>query len=234
MDNRNDERLRPGEAASLTSSAYIADVRTGGMGMRAWLTRIAAAVSAVAWAVDARVRGWLTRAGVAVAAGTRLRAWLIRGGIALAVAAAAAGLGLAVAGVQSPVRTALVLLFLAAGPTAAVAGLLRGFPPATRLIIAFAADIVVIGLVAIVMLGAGLWSPTGGLLVVAGLTLVCLVAQLPSVRRIFRAGRATAGEQSPAVQYALAGDQAPAPAGEATAGEVTAEAITAETGHRHP
>jgi hypothetical protein len=152
MSLRRDERLRhdPG-AAKPSSSAYIADVRTGGVGMRGWLT------------------GALIGAGVVVAA---------------------AALGLTAAGVHSAARTVMVLLFLALGPTAAVAGLLRGFPPATRVIVAFTADVTIIALIAIVMLSAGLWSPTGGLVAVAVVTAACCAAQLPAVRRAFVACRA--------------------------------------------
>jgi hypothetical protein len=134
-----------------------------------------------------------------------MRGWLVRGAIGLAAAAAAAGLGLAAAGVQSPARTVLVLLFLAAGPTAAVAGLLRGFPPFARVVIAFTADILLIAVIAIIMLYAGLWSPTGGLLAVAGVTVACLAAQLPPARRVLgaRAG-APAREQTAAHEQAAA------------------------------
>jgi hypothetical protein len=149
-----------------------------------------------------------------------MRTWLTRGVIVAAVAAAAAGLGLAVAGVQSPARTVLVLLFLAAGPAAAVAGLLRGFPLASRLIIAGTADVVIIAAIAIIMLSMGLWSPTGGLLAVAGVTVACFAAQLPPVRRAFAAGwaavwpgraeRADAGEQAEAGEPGSAGKRAAA------------------------
>lgn len=207
------------------------------MGMRAWLTRGPAMVTAVAWSADARVRGWLARGGTSVAAGTRLRAWLVTGAIALAVAAAVAGLALTVAGVNSAWRTALVLLFLAAGPTAAVAGLLRGFPPAARVIIAFTTDLMIIALIAIVMLSAGLWSPTGGLAAVAVVTAACFAAQLPAARQVFLAWRAAIW---PAVarlrpEMGRADRAEPASAEEqAPAEEAAAEPVTAEPGHRNP
>ncbi len=112
-----------------------------------------------------------------------MRDWLTRCAVGVAVAAGAIGLGLGVAGVRSPLRTALVLLFLVVAPTAAVAGLLRGFDYFARLIIAFATTIVILAVTAIIMLMAGVWSPTGGLLAVAGITAVCAAVQLPSARR---------------------------------------------------
>lgn len=111
------------------------------------------------------------------------RGWLIQLPAAAALAAGMAGAGLTAAGVHSAVRTVLVLLFLAAGPTAAVAGLLRGFDPLARLAIAFAADIALLTLTAIVMLAAGLWSPTGGLLAATVITTACLAPQLPWPRK---------------------------------------------------
>lgn len=120
-----------------------------------------------------------------------MRDWLTRAAVGVAVAAGAAGLGLQAAGARSALRTVLVLLFLGVAPTAAVAGLLRGFDYFARIIIAFAATIAILSLTAIIMLLAGVWSPTGGLLAVAGITAACLAAQLPSVRRALPArGRA--------------------------------------------
>lgn len=118
-----------------------------------------------------------------------MRDWLTKGAVGVAVAAGAAGLGLEAAGVRSPLRAALVLLFLVVAPTAAIVGLLRGFDLFTRLIVAFAATIVILALIAIIMLLAGVWSPTGGLLAVAGITVACLAVQLPPVRRAFSAPR---------------------------------------------
>jgi hypothetical protein len=119
-----------------------------------------------------------------------MRAWLTGALVGAGVVVAAAALGLTAAGVHSPARTVTVLLFLAVGPTAAVAGLLRGMPPATRVIIAFTTDVTIIALIAIVMLSAGLWSPTGGLVAVAVITAACCAAQLPAGRRALVAGRA--------------------------------------------
>jgi ribosomal-protein-alanine N-acetyltransferase len=105
------------------------------------------------------------------------------------VSAGAAGLGLALAGVHSAVRAVLVLLFLAVAPTATMAGLLRAFDGFARLIIACTADITILVLTAIIMLAAGMWSPTGGLLAIMAITTVGWAAQWPSVRRAVRARR---------------------------------------------
>jgi hypothetical protein len=103
--------------------------------------------------------------------------------LAAAVAAGSAGVGLAAAGVASPLRSALVLLFLAVAPTVAIAGLLRTLDSFARVIIACAADVVLLGLVAMIMLAEGVWSPVHGLLVVAAITALCLAAQVPAIRR---------------------------------------------------
>jgi hypothetical protein len=116
-----------------------------------------------------------------------MRNWLTRGAVGVAVAAGATGLGLGAAGVRSPLRTALVLLFLVVAPTAAVAGLLRGFDYYARLILAFATTIVILTLTSVIMLMAGVWSPAGGLLAVAGITAACTAAQLPPARRALSA-----------------------------------------------
>lgn len=100
-----------------------------------------------------------------------------------AVAAGAAGVGLAAAGVASPLRSVLVLLFLAVAPTVAIAGLLRTLDSFARVIVACAADVVLLGLVAMIMLAEGIWSPVHGLLAVAAITALCLAAQVPAVRR---------------------------------------------------
>lgn len=114
-----------------------------------------------------------------------------------AVAAGAAGVGLAVAGVASPLRSVLVLLFLAVAPTVAIAGLLRTLDSFARVIIACAADVVLLGLVAMIMLAEGVWSPVHGLLAVATITALCLAAQVPTVRR--RAAAIARAARRPAV-----------------------------------
>jgi hypothetical protein len=136
-----------------------------------------------------------------------------------AVAAGAVGVGLEVAGVGSPARAVLVLLFLAVAPTTAIAGLLRTLDGFARLIIACTASIVILALTAIVMLAGHVWSPTGGVLAVAAITAACLVAQLPLFRR---RGTARAG---PAGAVAKGGSDAPAPESP-VAGEPQAAAAT--------
>lgn len=96
--------------------------------------------------------------------------------------AGAVGVILALAGVHSPIRTVLVLLFLAVAPTAAIAGLLGSFDPFARLILAVVTAIAVLSIVAMILLSAGLWSPIGELIGVAVITVICLAAQVPSVR----------------------------------------------------
>ena len=96
--------------------------------------------------------------------------------------AGAVGVILALAGVHSPVRTGLVLLFLVVAPTAAFAGLLRGFDPFARLILAVVTALAGYAILAMLLLSAGLWSPIGELIGVAVITVICLVAQVPAVQ----------------------------------------------------
>lgn len=98
------------------------------------------------------------------------------------VAAGLIGVGLALAGSSSPLRAPLVMLFLAAGPAVAVAGLLRGLDMFARIFAACAAMVVINVLVAEIMLAAGAWSPDGGLVAVVVITALVGVAQLPPVR----------------------------------------------------
>jgi hypothetical protein len=93
---------------------------------------------------------------------TKLTSWFGRAAMAAGVAGAILGL----AGVDSPVRAALVLIFVAVTPTAAIAGLLGGFEGFARLVLACVTTIAVLTVVAMIMLAAGLWSPTGGLLAI--------------------------------------------------------------------
>lgn len=130
-----------------------------------------------------------------------MRRWLTRVAVGIAGVACATGLGLEAAGVRSAVRTAFVLLFLFVAPTVAVAGLLSGFDRFARLIIAFTATIVILALTSVIMLLAGVWSPTGGLLVVAGITAVCLAIQVPPVRRVFSAQELTGRSGAVAAAY---------------------------------
>lgn len=112
-----------------------------------------------------------------------MRIWLTRIAVGITVAAGVIGLALTAAGVHSDLRTALVLLFLVLAPTAAVARLLRGFDPFARLILSFTTTIAILALTSIIMLMAGVWSPTGELLAILGITAACLAVQLPPVGR---------------------------------------------------
>jgi hypothetical protein len=102
--------------------------------------------------------------------------------VGTALGAGAVGVILALAGVHSAVRTGLVLFFLAVGPVAAIAGLLRSFDLFARLILAVVSTIALLSIVAVILLSAGLWSPTGELVAVGVITVGCLVARLPSVQ----------------------------------------------------
>jgi hypothetical protein len=102
--------------------------------------------------------------------------------VGAATGAGAAGVILALAGVHSPVRTALVFVFLAVAPTAAIAGLLRSFDPFARIILSVVTTLVIISIVAMILLASGLWSPIGELIAVALITGGCLAIQVPSVR----------------------------------------------------
>jgi hypothetical protein len=98
------------------------------------------------------------------------------------IAAGAVGVGMALADSSSPLRAPLVLLFLAAAPAIAVAGLLRGLDTFARIFAACAATVVINVLVAETMLAAGAWSPDGGLVVVVVITALIGAVQLPPVR----------------------------------------------------
>ena len=93
----------------------------------------------------------------------------LRGGI---VVAGSAGVLLALAGVNSPARGPLVLLFLLAAPGLAVASLLRRLDPWARSAVAVTAAMAVNVLVAETMLAAGAWSPSAGLLTIAAISAV--------------------------------------------------------------
>lgn len=102
--------------------------------------------------------------------------------VGAATGAGAVGVILALAGVHSPVRTALVLVFLAVAPTAAIAGLLRSFDRFARIILSVVTTVVIISILAMILLSSGLWSPIGELIGVALITGGCLAIQVPSVR----------------------------------------------------
>jgi hypothetical protein len=115
---------------------------------------------------------------------TSIPSWLTRTVVGAALAAGAAGFALTLAGVNSPLRVPLLLLFLATAPAVAVAGLLRGFDPLAVLVIGGAATIAINTLVAATMLTLGVWSLHAGLLAVASITAVGLAGQVPSVRAV--------------------------------------------------
>ena len=160
--------------------------------------------------------------------------------------AGAVGVIMALAGVHSPARTGLVLLFLVVAPTAAIAGLLRSFDPFARLILAVVTALAVYAILAMLLLSAGLWSPIGELIGVAVITVICLVAQIPSVqarvaawagprwralaRRIpgLRTLTRGAAETAPAGAAAGHGQEAGYAAEVTTTGDEPAEADTAE------
>ena len=101
----------------------------------------------------------------------RLASWPVRA----AVVAGAAGVVADLAGARSLLVTVLVLVFIAVAPAAAIAGLLRGFDLFARLVIAYVTAIAVITFIAMIMLAAGIWSPRGGLVVVALVSGACLL-----------------------------------------------------------
>jgi hypothetical protein len=93
------------------------------------------------------------------------------------VGAGLAGVVCELSGVTSPAVSVLVLIFIAVAPAAAIAGLLRGFDPFARIVLAAVTAIVAVALIAMVMLAAGLWSPKGGLVAIAVISAACLLAQ---------------------------------------------------------
>ncbi len=108
--------------------------------------------------------------------GTGLHRWLAGG----AIAAGLAGAVLAVAGISTPLRVPLVLIFLAAVPALAVASLLPGLDGLAKVVAAGTAAIVIDMGVAEVQVAAGTWSPRMGLVAVA-LISVMLAACRPLV-----------------------------------------------------
>jgi hypothetical protein len=135
--------------------------------------------------------------------------------VGAAMGAGAAGVILALADVHSPVRTALVILFVVVAPTAAIAGLLRSFDVFARLILAVVAALAVVSILGVILLSAGLWSPIGELVGVAVFTALCLAAQVPSVRARVAAWAGprwhALGQHIPGLRTVLAGPE-PRPA----------------------
>ena len=114
----------------------------------------------------------------------RLSGWLI----GAALAAGTAGAILAFAGIATPARVPLVLVFLAVVPGMAVASLLGGIDMFARAVIAGAAAIVIDFSVAAVMIASGTWSTRTGLAAVAVVSGMIVIAQL--LVRKFSAPRA--------------------------------------------
>jgi hypothetical protein len=106
--------------------------------------------------------------------------WLVWAGIA----AGAVGVVLALAGISTPLRGPLVLLFLALAPATAIAGPLRRIDTFARIVVAGTASIVINFLVAETMVATGTWSPRAGLVVVIIITAICLAVQLPPIRAV--------------------------------------------------
>lgn len=119
------------------------------------------------------------RLGLEVAVQTRLGRWLLGGVLACSVAA----IGMVAANLQSPARSALVLVFVILAPSIAIGYLLRDFDPLARAVLAVSSSLVLLTLTAMIMLVGGFWSPTGGLLAIASLTAVCVMAQWPPIAR---------------------------------------------------
>lgn len=107
-----------------------------------------------------------------------------------AIVAGTAGAALALAGVQSPVRAPLVLIFLAVVPALAVAALLPGFDPLARLVVAGAAAVGIDVAVAEGMLASGTWSPRLGVAAVAAISALIVAGRALAARRIGQAARA--------------------------------------------
>ena len=103
-----------------------------------------------------------------------------------AIVAGAAGAALALAGVQSPARPPLVLIFLAVVPACAVASVLAGFDPLARLVVAGAAAVGIDVAVAESMLVSGTWSPRLGVTVVAAISVLIVAARALAARCIGR------------------------------------------------
>jgi hypothetical protein len=104
--------------------------------------------------------------------------WLIIG----VLVAGAVGAALAIAGVATPVRAPLVLIFLAAAPALAVTSLLGRLDRFGKIVIAGIAAIVVNFAVAETMIASGAWSPAAGVAAVGAVS-VLMVASGALVRR---------------------------------------------------
>ena len=110
--------------------------------------------------------------------GHGLTRW-VAGGV---IAAGTAGVILALAGIETPLRVPLVLIFLAGWPALAVASLLAGLGSFAQVVVAGSAAIVIDILVAEAMILSGTWSPRTGLVAVA-LASAMIAACRPLVAR---------------------------------------------------
>lgn len=95
-----------------------------------------------------------------------------------ATAVGAVGATLALTGSGSPLRGPCALFFLLAAPAAAIAAALRGLDPYGRALTALAGAVVVDMLVAQGMLAVHHWSVRGGVVAVAGISLLLLLSVL--------------------------------------------------------
>jgi hypothetical protein len=111
---------------------------------------------------------------------TPIYARLASSSVRAAVGAGIAGVAADLAGLRSLLVTVLALVFIAVAPTAAIAGLLRGFDQVARLIIACLTSIVSVTLIAMIMLSTGVWSPRAGLVAIALGTGACVLARYVS------------------------------------------------------
>ncbi len=153
----------------------------------------------------------------------KLASWSVRA----AVCAGLAGVVAELAGARSPLVTVLVLVFIAVAPAAAIAGLLRGFDLFARLILAYVTAVVVVTLIAMIMLAAGIWSPSAGLVAIVLVSGGCLAARRAGSLRASLAARATLVRRSLVDYWVTDG-------GERPAGQVAAASPTTEADSESP
>ncbi|MCQ4083281.1 DUF1616 domain-containing protein [Streptomyces sp. RB6PN25] len=104
------------------------------------------------------------------------------------------GAVLALADIGSPLRAPFTFFFLVVAPGAALASVLRGLDPLSRIVVAVTGSVVIDLIVAQVMLMLHLWSIRGGVAAVAVVSIALFL--LPLVRRAYR--RPTApGKRAP-------------------------------------
>lgn len=123
--------------------------------------------------------------------------WLITG----VLAAGAVGAALAIAGVSTPARLPLVLLFLAAVPSFAVASFLGGLDRLAAVVIAGTSAIVINFGVAEAMVGTANWSPRAGVLAVGVVS--ALIAVIGAVVARVAGSRPSRASAPPAAALAV-------------------------------